>query len=129
MYCNLDLGLQRRTFPRFYHFCETSPEIYRPFDVAFSVQLLIGSISFILDMYVLYVGRFLFLSYPVIIQSYGFDVFDLTCITLRNHLALLSIQKLITLSTFKGTTGQTKSAREWYQWIGLSKDMPHYRFF
>jgi hypothetical protein len=92
MHWNLNLGLQRRIFHRFYLFCEPSPEIYWPFDVAFSVQLLIGSISFILDMYVLHVGRFLFLSYPVIIQSYGFYVFDLTCITLKNHLALLSIQ-------------------------------------
>jgi hypothetical protein len=24
--------------------------------------------------------------------------------------------------------GQIRSAREWYQWIGLSKDMPRYRF-
>ncbi len=27
-----------------------------------------------------------------------------------------------------GPSGQIKSAREWYQWIGLSKDMPRYRF-
>ncbi len=88
MVCKEDL------FHRFYLFWETSPEIYRPFDVAFSVQLLIGSISFILDMYVLYVyciSRFIFLSYHVIIQSYGFYVFDLTCITLKNHLALFSL--------------------------------------
>jgi hypothetical protein len=30
--------------------------------------------------------------------------------------------------TLKGTTGQIRSAREWSQWIGLSKDMPRYRF-
>jgi hypothetical protein len=28
----------------------------------------------------------------------------------------------------KGPTGQIRSAREWYQSIGLSKDMPRYRF-
>jgi hypothetical protein len=27
-----------------------------------------------------------------------------------------------------GSSAQIKWAREWYQWIGLSKDMPRYRF-
>jgi hypothetical protein len=32
------------------------------------------------------------------------------------------------LSILKGPTSQIRSARGWYQWIGLSKDMPRCRF-
>jgi hypothetical protein len=32
------------------------------------------------------------------------------------------------ITKLKGPAGQIRSAQGWYQWIGLSKDMPRYSF-
>ncbi len=42
---------------------------------------------------------------------------------------IYTVKKLYqNLIFLKGPFGWISSAREWYQWIGLSKDMPRYRF-
>ncbi len=44
-----------------------------------------------------------------------------------NH--IMKLQYTLQTIFLKWLTGHIRSAREWYQWIFLSKDMPRYSFF